>query len=78
MEHGQCLTEETLTDYLEGGLDPAIKAASEEHLVTCDNCRTRLGFFMQLLNEEISPEETGILQAVSDRWDKKKPKDMMP
>ena len=28
MDHGQCLTEETLTDYLEGGLDPVIKAAS--------------------------------------------------
>jgi hypothetical protein len=34
--HGQCLTDETLTDYLEGALDPAIKAASEVHLIACN------------------------------------------
>jgi len=42
--HGECLTEETLTEYLEGGLDPAIKLASEVHLIACDGCRGRLGF----------------------------------
>ena len=51
--HGQCLTEETLTEYLEGGMDPAIKAASEVHLIACDNCRSELGYFMRVLEEDI-------------------------
>ena len=48
-DHGQCLTEETLTEYLEGSLDPALKAVSEVHLVACDGCREQLGYFMHLL-----------------------------
>lgn len=72
MEHGQCLTEETLAEYLEGALDPAIKAASEVHLVACDRCRQRLGFFMHLLNEEVGDGEAAALQAITAEWDKKK------
>jgi tetratricopeptide (TPR) repeat protein len=77
MDHGQCLAEETLTDYLEGGLDPAIRAASEVHLVACDNCRLKLGFYMRLLDEEISPDETNTIQLVTAEWEKKR-KDRMP
>jgi tetratricopeptide (TPR) repeat protein len=71
MDHGQCLTEETLTDYLEGGLDPAVKAASEVHLVGCDDCRSRLGFYMRLLSEDMSAEETTAIESFTAEWDKK-------
>src|SRR5438105_2629316 len=71
MDHGQCLTEETLTDYLEGGLDPAIRAASEVHLIGCDACRSKLGFYMRLLNEEISAEETAAIESLTADWEKK-------
>jgi len=73
MDHGQCLTEETLTDYLEGGLDPVIKAASEVHLVVCDECRDRLGFYMRLMDDNVSGEEAVALQTFADQWDEKKP-----
>ena len=77
-DHGQCLTEETLTDYLEGGLDPALKAASEVHLVACDDCRSRLGFFMKLLDENVGPEETSALRAITAQWNKRGAKARMP
>ena len=77
MDHGQCLTEETLTEYLEGGLDPAIKAASEVHLVVCDDCRLKLGFYMRLLDQEIGPDEAVMIQSVTTEWDKKS-KERMP
>ena len=70
--HGQCLTEDTLTEYLDGSLDLAIKATSEVHLIACDDCRSKLGFFMRILNEEVSGEETAAVQAVTDRWTKTK------
>ena len=71
-DHGQCLTEDTLTEYLEGSLDVALKAASEVHLIACDDCRNRLGFFMRLLDEEVRPDEDQILQAIAAEWDRKK------
>ena len=70
--HGECLTEETLTEYLEGGLDPAIKLASEVHLIACDECRVRLGFFMKLLNEEIGAEEAAAVDSIAQQWNKSK------
>ena len=72
--HGQCLTEETLTEYLEGGMDPAIKAASEVHLIACDDCRSGLSFFMRVLEEDVVAEESQTLQAINSEWDKKKDK----
>src|SRR5262249_30759096 len=69
--HGQCLTEDTLTDYLEGGLDPAIKVASEVHLVGCDPCRSKLGFYMRLLNEEITANETAMIESFTAQWETK-------
>ena len=71
-DHGQCLTEETLTEYLEGSLDLGIKAASEVHLIACDNCRANLGFFMKILDEEVRPDEVVRIQEVTDRWNKTK------
>jgi tetratricopeptide (TPR) repeat protein len=70
MDHGQCLTEETLTDYLEGRLDPAIKAVSEVHLVACDDCRFRLGFYMHVLDRDVRPDEAAIIQSITVEWDK--------
>ncbi len=69
-DHGQCLTEETLTEYLEGSLDLAIKAASEVHLIVCDNCRAHLGFFMRLLDEEVHSDEAARVQEITERWNK--------
>ena len=78
MDHGQCLTEETLTDYLGGGLDPAIRAASEVHLVACDDCRLSLGFYMRLLDEDVTVDETTVIQLVTAEWDKKSKERMVP
>jgi anti-sigma factor RsiW len=73
-DHGQCLAEETLTEYLEGSLDPVIKAASEVHLITCDDCRRRLGFFMQMLSEDVSAEEAAAVEVVTQQWNSSKHK----
>ena len=67
-DHGQCLTEETLTEYLEGSLDPALKAVSEVHLVACDGCRTQLGYFMHLVGTEVRAEEESALQTIAAKW----------
>src|SRR5438876_11681009 len=69
-DHGQCLTEETLTDYLEGGLDSPIKAASEVQLIACDECRARLAFFMRLPAGHVNAEEAVALGAISAKWHK--------
>jgi anti-sigma factor RsiW len=66
-DHGQCLKEDTLTDYLEGRLDPAVRAASEAHLVVCDNCRSHLGYFMRLLSDEVPVEEYTVLENLTDQ-----------
>src|SRR5258706_12968725 len=71
-DRGQCLTDETVTEYLEGGLDPVIKAASEVHLVACRTCRNNLGFFMRVLDSEVGPEEANTLQAITAEWTNKK------
>ena len=71
-DHGQCLAEDTLIEYLEGSLDPAIKAASEVHLIACDECRVRLGCFMKILKEEVSSEEASAVQAIKEQWHKAK------
>ncbi len=68
VNHSKCLTDESLTDYLEGRLDPALKAGSEAHLVGCDDCRVRLAFFMRLLKEEVAPEEAVAVRAIQEDW----------
>jgi len=77
-DHGQCLADDTLTDYLEGALDPAIKAASEVHLIACDECRRRLGYFTRLLDNDISSEEAAAIQAITAEWERYKVPDKEP
>src|SRR6476469_7423233 len=68
MNHGQCLTDDSLTDYLEGVLDPALRAATEAHLVGCDDCRVKLAFFMRLLKDEMQPEELVAVRSIQEEW----------
>jgi tetratricopeptide (TPR) repeat protein len=68
LKHGQCLTDETLTDYLEGVLDPPVKAASETHLIACDDCRVKLAFFIRLLRDERQPTEAIAVRTIQDEW----------
>ena len=78
MDHGQCVTEETLTEYIEGGLDPAVKTASEVHLIQCDRCRERLAFFMGLLNPELTSEEAEAVEAIKRQWGGRTPGAKLP
>jgi tetratricopeptide (TPR) repeat protein len=64
--HGECLSEECLTDYLEGTLDSVVKNACEAHLITCDPCRENLALFMKVLRDETTPEEEMALQQLSE------------
>jgi tetratricopeptide (TPR) repeat protein len=66
--HGECLSDECLTDYLEGGLDPVVRSAFESHLVACDRCRENLALFMRILREDVQPEEDVVLQQLEDLW----------
>jgi len=70
-KHGECLTDECLTDYLEGSLDPVIQAAFESHLVVCDKCRASLALFMRVLREDVPREEEATLQKLSTTWSKR-------
>jgi tetratricopeptide (TPR) repeat protein len=65
------LTEETLTEYLEGSLEPAVRAVSEVHVVSCDKCRVELAVFMRLLSEEVGAEEESSLRVIAAQWDRK-------
>jgi tetratricopeptide (TPR) repeat protein len=71
-QHGECLTDETLTDYLGLALDPAMKAASEVHLIACDKCRVRLAFFMRVLRDGFTPDEKQAIDAVAEAWNRRK------
>ena len=77
-DHGQCIAEETLTEYLEGVLDPPLKAASEVHLISCDACRDKLGFFMRLLDQEATEQESHNLQLITAEWDRRKTDRQLP
>jgi tetratricopeptide (TPR) repeat protein len=72
------LTEETLTEYLEGSLDPAVKAVSEVHVVSCDRCRVELAVFMRLLSEEVGAEEESALNVIAAQWDRKQNDRQLP
>jgi len=66
--HGECLSDECLTDYLEGSLDLVVRSAFESHLVACDDCREKLALFMRVLREETQPHEEAALQQLDDLW----------
>src|SRR5688572_24646194 len=72
MSHGQCLTEDTITEYLEGALDPVVTAACEVHLIACDRCREGLALYMRVLRTDITPEETGRVDRLTETWDRRK------
>jgi tetratricopeptide (TPR) repeat protein len=77
-DHGQCLTDETLTEYLDGSLDVAIKAASEVHLVSCEQCRNQLAFFMRVLQPDLTATEMEALRAIESAWKEKTGSQRMP
>ncbi len=68
MVQRKCLNEETLAGYLEGLLDPPVRAAVEQHVVGCDSCRSQLAFYMRILDEDVREEEESVVQAAMERW----------
>jgi len=75
---GQCLADDTLTEYLEGTLEPAIKAATEVHLIACKECRDQLALFMRVLPEEVTTEEANALETIVAEWDRRTGNKRMP
>lgn len=61
-----CLTEDALTDYLEGALSAVARNACEAHLVTCDRCRRHLALFMRVLQPDLTPHEEVALQKLTE------------
>jgi cytochrome c-type biogenesis protein CcmH/NrfG len=57
-----------LTEYLEGGMDPPVRAACEAHLVACEHCRAKLAFFMRLIKQEVEPAEELVLASAQQVW----------
>jgi len=72
MDHGQCLSDETLTEYLEGVLDPAITTACEVHMIGCDHCREELALYMRVMQLNITPAEDAHINRIADSWDRRK------
>jgi tetratricopeptide (TPR) repeat protein len=65
-QNGECLSDEILTDYLEGALSPVARKACEAHLITCDPCRENLALFMRVLREDLTPKEEAALQKLTE------------
>lgn len=63
-----CLNEEILTSYLEDSLEASVRVAAEEHLVSCDGCRSRLVYYMRVLDDEVREEEEPVLEAAMRDW----------
>ena len=72
MSHGQCLSEETLTEYLEGALDPVVTSACEVHLVACDRCREELALYMRVMQGDVTTEENLRIDQIAGLWDRHK------
>jgi tetratricopeptide (TPR) repeat protein len=64
-----CLNEETLTSYLDDSLQVVARAAAEEHLVSCDACRSRLVYYMRILDDDVREEEEPVVAAAMEAWD---------
>jgi len=69
--NGECLTEDLISEYLEGALTPVLKAACEVHLIACDRCRENLATVMRLLREDVDPEEETELQRAAAQWERR-------
>jgi tetratricopeptide (TPR) repeat protein len=65
-KYGDCLSEEVLTEYLEGALSPVTRNACEAHLIACDPCRRNLALFMRVLRDDLTPKEEIMLQRLED------------
>lgn len=63
-----CLSDETLSLYLEGRLEAPLRLASEQHMVECDHCRGRLVFFMRVMNEGVLAEEESAIDDAIARF----------
>jgi tetratricopeptide (TPR) repeat protein len=70
-DYSQCLADDTLTEYLEGTLEPVIKAATEAHLIACKECRDQLAGFMHILPADVTPEEANTLETIAAEWDRR-------
>jgi tetratricopeptide (TPR) repeat protein len=66
---GECLSDQTLSEYLEGALDPIVRNACEVHLVACDPCREKLAFYMRMLQPELSAREETRYKDVLAVWE---------
>lgn len=64
-----CLNEQTLTNYLEDSLQATARATAEEHLISCDTCRSRLVYYMRILDEDVREEEEPVVAEAMQRWD---------
>lgn len=64
-----CLNEETLASYLDDSLQVVARVAAEEHLVSCDACRSRLVYYMRILDDDIREEEEPVVAAAMEAWD---------
>lgn len=67
-KHGDCLTEEVLTCYLEGELEPVLTLTSEGHLLSCRPCREKLRSLMLVLNPHTTTGERAFIQEVEEQW----------
>ena len=64
-----------LVDYLDGQLDPDVRATFETHLDKCGNCRTYLEQMQQVLaaagqlaEDSVAPEERAALLGAFRGW----------
>lgn len=64
-----CLSQDTLTNYLEGLLDAPLRKAAEGHMVECDFCRSQLASYMRILDEEVLDEEDTVIRDAIARFD---------
>jgi tetratricopeptide (TPR) repeat protein len=69
--NGECLTENLISQYLEGALTPVVKAACEVHLIACDRCREHLATVMRLLRADVDQEEEAELQRAAAQWERR-------
>ncbi len=68
MVQKKCISDDTLTGYLEGLLDSPVRNATEQHLIGCDACRSRLVFYMRILDEDVREEEESLVSAAIEQW----------
>jgi tetratricopeptide (TPR) repeat protein len=73
-KHGDCLSDEVLTNYLEGTLDSVTRTACESHLITCDPCRQNLALYMKVLRDDVNPEEDAAVQELATLWEQRNPR----